>query len=36
MKYSIPRWATWFFLEDVKDAFEHVVMAEEDRHIYAC
>jgi hypothetical protein len=33
MKYSIPRWAKWFFPEDVKDAFEHVIVAEADRHM---
>ena len=31
MKWSVPRWARWFFPEDIKDAFEHVVVAEKDR-----
>ena len=31
MRVSIPRWARWFWPEDIKDAFEHVVVAEKDR-----
>ena len=31
MRVSMPRWARWFWLEDIKDAFEHVVVAAEDR-----
>ena len=31
MRASIPRWARWFWPEDIKDAFEHVVVVEEGR-----
>ena len=31
MRASVPRWAKWFWPEDIKDAFEHVVVVEEDR-----
>ena len=31
MKVSIPRWARWFWPEDIKDTFEHVVVAGKDR-----
>ena len=31
MRASIPRWAKWFWPEDIKDAFEHDVIVEEDR-----
>ena len=31
MRASIPRWAKWFWPEDIKDAFEHVIVVEGDR-----
>ena len=31
IRVSIPRWARWFWPEDIKDEFEHVVVAEKDR-----
>ena len=30
---SIPIWAKWFACEDAKDAFEHVILDEEDWHM---
>ena len=33
MRRSIPIWEKWFACEDVKDAFEHVILDEEDWHM---